>query len=207
MDSNAPWVAALGEVAGALATFAAVVVALVLASRDDRRRHRENLDRATAQARLVLAGDTGTRAVGEGGPPFKHELTIFFANYSNRPVLDVYAKAWPSDHSLIEAPAWAVHSRIVHPGQDHPMVMKVTTPSAQYGLAAWRVRWTDGDGREWCVDQPRQHRPLPLSGQAPRILLTTERPRPRAGAQDGLEKGHGRYYSRRHWSAYRDRAV
>ena len=142
MDSNAPWVAALGEVAGALATFAAVVVALVLASRDDRRRHRENLDRATAQARLVLAGDTGTRAVGEGGPPFKHELTIFFANYSDRPVLDVYAEAWPSDHSLKEAPSWAGHSRIVHPGQDHPMVMKVTTPLVPN--TGWQLGGCDG---------------------------------------------------------------
>lgn len=52
-DSVANWVAAVGQVLGAVGTFAAVVVALRLARWERRRDTAERRDREAAQARLV----------------------------------------------------------------------------------------------------------------------------------------------------------
>ena len=156
----ADWVAAIGQIAGAAFTLAAVVVALVIALRDERRRQQDRDDYARAQARLVLTGGPGSRE--EDGS----RLTIFaFTNHGERPVLDVYAELWPSGTRLDDRPS-AVHARIVLPGQDLPM--KLRCPSnAPTAVAAWRIRWTDADGRQWYVDQYPQPEPLPYTGQPP----------------------------------------
>jgi hypothetical protein len=49
------WVSALGQVAGAAGTFAAVVLALWVARRDGRWRRAEQSDREAGQARLIIA--------------------------------------------------------------------------------------------------------------------------------------------------------
>lgn len=159
--SAADWTAAIGQIAGAVFTLAAVVVALAVALRDERRRHQDRDDYARAQARLVLTGGPGSRE--EDGS----RATIFpFTNHGDRPVLDVYAELWPSRTRLEDRPL-AVHARIVLPGQDLPIKLRRTL-DAPASVTAWRVRWTDADGRQWCVDQPQQPEPLPYTGQPPR---------------------------------------
>jgi chloramphenicol 3-O-phosphotransferase len=49
------WVSALGQVAGAVSTFTAVMVALWVARRDGRWRRAEQSDREAGQARLITA--------------------------------------------------------------------------------------------------------------------------------------------------------
>ncbi|MET7398866.1 hypothetical protein ABZS66_35800 [Dactylosporangium sp. NPDC005572] len=161
----ADWIAAIGQALGALFTLVAVVAALWIALRDQRDRQREQKDQALAQARLVRVRGTGVRPVEEDGQGQLHELTIYFTNHSDRPVLDVYGEAWPADNALDEPPRWAVTSDVVLSGQDLPLVMRV---NGNVALRAWRARWTDADGRQWCVDR-RGEPPVPFKGQPPRM--------------------------------------
>jgi len=165
--SAADWIAAVGQALGALFTLAAVIVALWIALRDERRRHAEQERLALTQARLVRVPGEGSKSVGRDEHGYQHELTIYFTNHSERPVLDVYAEAWPADNPRDKPPRWALKTGIVLPGQDQPFMMKVTTPGASVTLNAWRVRWTDADGRQWCVDR-RGEDPIPFNGQPPR---------------------------------------
>lgn len=52
-SSVADWIAAIGQAVGAIGTFAAVVVALVIARRDGRRLKREQRQREASQARMI----------------------------------------------------------------------------------------------------------------------------------------------------------
>lgn len=167
--STADWVAAIGQVAGALFTFVAVVVALWIAISDSRRRDRDEETRAKANARMVLVRGTGSRVVSHDDHGYQLDLMIYFTNHGDRPIFDVYAEAWPEGTALDEPPQWAVAGEIVQPGEpEECFMMKVTSPSELIQLAAWRVRWTDADGRHWFGDQTRQYQPLPYTGQAPR---------------------------------------
>lgn len=57
---------------------------------------------------------------------------IYFANHGSKPILDVYADAWPSGTDLAEPPKSAVHSEIVKPGEPAEFFMiRVTTPEPQ----------------------------------------------------------------------------
>lgn len=57
MQLDPDWVAAIGQVAGAVATSAAVVVALRIAARDRRQLEQGRLDEATGRAAMVFARD------------------------------------------------------------------------------------------------------------------------------------------------------
>jgi hypothetical protein len=137
-----------------------------------RRRRREQEEQAWANARLVLVRGTGDRPVGQDEHGFQRELLIYFINHSGRPILDVRAEAWPSGTDITEPPMWAVQSEIVQHGEpaepNEYFMMRVTAPEPRIGLRAWRVRWTDVDGRKWCGDQIQQYQPLPYTGQPPR---------------------------------------
>jgi len=164
-DPNvADWIAAIGQALGAFFTLAAVIVALWIALRDEQRRHAEQERQALTQARLVRVRGTGVKLVGEDEHGYQHELTIYFTNHSERPVLDVYGEAWPADNPRHEPARWAVKTDAVLPGQDQPLMMKVT---GDVTLNAWRARWTDADGRQWCVDR-RGADPILFAGQPPR---------------------------------------
>lgn len=164
------WFAAIGQVAGAVATFAAVAVALWIAIADSRRRRREDELRASVSARQVVIGGTGTRPASNGDNGFDHELLVYFTNHGDRPIFDVFAEAWPSGSPVAERAPWAVMQDVVLPGEPpESFMIKVAAPGDQVALAAWRVRWTDAEGRQWCADQPRQRQPLPYRGQPPRL--------------------------------------
>ncbi|GGU15097.1 hypothetical protein GCM10010178_03250 [Lentzea flava] len=170
--STADWIAAIGQAAGALFTAAAVAVALGIALADRRRLRREEDERGKRNARMVLVRGTGSHPVGQDEHGYQSELRIYFTNHSDRPIFNVYAEAWPVGTSLDEQPRWAVHSEVVLPGQPAEpteyFAMKVTTKEPPpISIAAWRLRWTDVDGRQWYGDEPRQVQPLPFSGQPP----------------------------------------
>jgi hypothetical protein len=92
--SAADWVAAIGQVAGALFTAAAVAVALGLAVRESRwrradqtEREAERSDRDAAQARLVAVEPTFNFFSDFGGVDY--ETTAKVLNGSNLPIFDV----------------------------------------------------------------------------------------------------------------------
>jgi hypothetical protein len=167
--TTADWVAAIGQVAGAVFTALAVAVALWIALADARRRRNDDETRVWTRARMVLVHGTGVRSSSQDEHGFHHELLIYFTNHSDQPIFDVYAEAWPGGHSLEQQPRWAVASKIVKPGEPEEFfMMKVTTKEPSFSLAAWRVRWTDVDGHQWYGDQTNQYQPLPYTGKPPR---------------------------------------
>lgn len=81
--TSADWLAAWGQVGGAVATTAAVVVALWLAARDQRWRRADQTARDAAQARLV----TVEIDYNIDSSPVK--ITAVITNSSQSPILDV----------------------------------------------------------------------------------------------------------------------
>ncbi len=182
--TTADWIAAIGQAVGAVFTAAAVAVALGIALADRRRQQREDDERAKRNARMVLVRGTGSVPATQDETGYQSKLRIYFTNHGDRPIFDVYAEAWPAGNSIEESPRWAVHSEIVLPGQPTEpkeyFEMTVTTKEPPpVALTAWRLRWTDVDGRQWCGDEPRQFQPLPFTGQPPR---------PYTGSRSGPEQ-------------------
>ena len=95
-----------------------------------------------------------------------------FNNHGDRSVLDVYAEAWAASTPVSERATRAVQERIVLPGQERAFLVGCETVEPSFSLRAWRIRWTDADGRQWSVDQPQQPEPLPLQGSAAAPVLT-----------------------------------
>lgn len=86
------WVAAGGQVAGAVATFLAVVVALRIARRDRRQREQDRVDEAQGRAAMVFAKD-------DGG-------SVVVTNHSDRVVRDVAVRVGhPSEMPLHWSPS------------------------------------------------------------------------------------------------------
>ncbi|WP_154814917.1 hypothetical protein [Actinophytocola xinjiangensis] len=170
----ADWIAAIGQAVGAVFTAAAVAVALWIALSDRRRQTRADSEKSWREARMVRVGGTGVREVGHDENGYQYELMIYFTNYSEQPIFDVHAEVWPSGTAVDKQPSWAVQSEIVQPGEPAEpkryFMMKVSTPTPPpLALTAWRLRWSDAAGHQWCVDEPRQIQPQPFKGQAPRL--------------------------------------
>jgi hypothetical protein len=117
----------------------------------------------------VITGNPGVQLTGRDNDGYHHDLTFQFINYGDRPVMDVEAEAWASSDPLDQPRRWGVNERVVLPGPNKPWALHdIITPDPQLSLRAWRIRWTDADGRQWCVDRPQQPEPLPFTGQEPR---------------------------------------
>jgi hypothetical protein len=156
---------------GTLVALAVAVWTVIQRRRDEIRAAQANESRALAQARLVGVGcgNPGGRMGNSVRPGFtmpQWELTFGeFINRSDHPVLDVYAEVWTPDQNLDEPPH-AVHQEMLVP--DEPLPLFLSFPTPVQGLRAWRLRWTDHDGKQWCRDQYPQRTPLPFTGQPPR---------------------------------------
>lgn len=153
---DAEWFGALGQWAGAVATVTAVWVALRIANRDSRRREAEDEQRALNIANLVLVG---TPASDDEG------MFIDFTNHSGRLMLNVHAEVWAPGTDGSERPRWAVQDAVVQPGE--PGRWRLGRPGSA-AIGAWRLRWTDSEGRRWYVDEHSQ-RPRPYKGGPPRL--------------------------------------
>jgi len=172
------------QIAGTIATACAVAVALtavivniVQRKRDNDRRDAEKETEALAQARLVIVGgNPGSEQISVDaetyglerddtyGEAIMWESRFGFANHGQRPVLDVYGQIWPSGYRLSDRPLEVTH-RFVLPGEDKPIPLRM--PEKLESLAAWRVRWTDADGRQWFVDKYPYEQPERYHGQEP----------------------------------------
>lgn len=123
---DAEWFGAWGEWAGAVATVAAVWVALRIANRDSRRREAEDEQRALNLANLVLVGFPGFDDEG---------MVIDFVNHSGRLMLNVHAEVWaPCTDGQRTAAMGAVQEAVVQPGE--PGRWRLGRP----GSDAWRLR-------------------------------------------------------------------
>jgi hypothetical protein len=156
-----------GTIALAVATFAAVIVTLRQAGADRRRLETERDRHWRAQARLVLMDMPGVQIESTR---LSHNLVFGFRNCGEQSVMDVHSEAWEGTAVLDQKATWELTERVVLPGEWQRWVLDV--PARPDGpppaLRAWRYRWTDADGRQWCVDQPQQPEPLPFKGQQPR---------------------------------------
>lgn len=159
---SAEWVAAWGQIAGAVGAFCAVVVALWIALRDSRVRRKEDAARALAQAGLVIVARPYVVNLNRDIEPesIHHDLRFAIDNHGDRPVLDVRAIVW-----LVE-PAGRQFDKakpVLLRDEELELDVRVYGKVGRSMVRAWRVQWTDADGRRWAVDRPNDgvHRIAP----------------------------------------------
>jgi hypothetical protein len=150
---SAEWVAAWGQIAGAAGSFVAVAVALWIALRDSSVRRKEQSARASAQAKLVVVTRPYVVDLNRDGEPdsIHHDLQFTISNHGDRPILDVRAVVWlvePTGRKFDRA------ERVLLRDQKIELDVRVHGKVRRSMVAAWRVQWTDADGRHWAVDRP-----------------------------------------------------
>jgi hypothetical protein len=187
-----------GTIALAFLTFVAVLVTLRTAKidrqRDDDQRRQDRLrddelrakDRAeterriqeerdhrqAAQARLVLiTPPSTTRTVRDNLN--RHEVRFIFANHGRAPVMGIEAEVWIGAPPLNQPAAVATTTDkpvddVVLSGDRRTLQVFIESREPELNLCAWRIRWRDSDGVEWCIDQPGQREPSRFKGQLPR---------------------------------------
>ncbi len=158
---DADWLAAYGQVGGAIFTAMAVAVALWVALRDSRLRRQEERDHAKAQARLVLSGHKVS--VSSGGVPRSDKETVYYGvhveweNLGDRAILDLSLRCQVS--------AWTTHDDrygdrlpMLQAGQPYLKARKKATLSlhatqvSHMQFGSCEISWTDADGRLWRRD-------------------------------------------------------
>ncbi|WP_143467236.1 hypothetical protein [Lentzea kentuckyensis] len=184
------------QIGSTIATACAVVIALAVAvinlvqrQSDKRQASREAEEAGKAQARLILIefmflGFSGDRRLGPRitigkqdradtwptGPAAGSSFEI--TNESSNPILDLRAEIWVDDMKLNqETPLWN-NEKILKP--DTKTRLAVSAPSEDVRVTAWRVRWTDANGRKWCRDREPTDEPNTYDGQAPRKHIHEE---------------------------------
>jgi len=168
----------------AVATAAAVLVALWLAVRDGRRRREDEEKRAFAQARLVRVRlsnwSMGQLPVDVAGmlsvTGYRFEANIH--NASDRPITGVVLALWVGE--LSGQPLATKEADVILASSDETLVIE-ETPYRHDAPIAVRVRWEDPDGRKWLIDLHEQDRlqPVLFTGQAPRQFQLTQAERHR----------------------------
>lgn len=162
------------QVWSAAATTAAVVVALgfgivnMVQRRNDRARE-DDRDRrkAEAQARLVGTGLGNPGVTVHPDNPETRAVMMMVANHSDRPIRRVLAEHWQEHQRLDERPG-AVIELVILPGDSTTFYVPTTPVSEPEGKTrAWRIRWTDADGDQWCYDRYPQETPDRYTGQLP----------------------------------------
>ncbi len=166
------------EITSTIATASAAVIALTVVvanslqrRADELRRRREEEARALAQARLVITatGNPGVRPLSDDASGLDGRRSVMefpFANHGDRPVLDVYGEVWPSGVAITDRPM-AVHAEVVLAGEHIPLRVQLDSAPEQVQVGAWRVRWTDADGRQWYRDRFPQEAPERFTGGPP----------------------------------------
>ena len=169
-----------GTIGLALVTVLAIWVTVRTARtdrrRDDTRRKEDReeaksraYDRQLAQARLII---TDAPEISPASP-LEDDLSSFtvqfpFFNYSDRPVIGIETEVWVEGTPLHQPCTSRVKGRYLLPGGKRTLQVPVKSLSSELRLSAWRIRWTDADGGEWCVDQPQQPEPQAYKAQLPR---------------------------------------
>lgn len=138
----ADWISAIGQAVGALATAAAVVVALYIAGRDSRQRKFEERNGALAQARLIRVSAPEV----DGS-----DLIFSLNNYSDSPITLVAFEAFAEIDG--EDERFRASEEIWLPDRSDSTTPKVRLSLKSLTKLYWRVRWTDPGGRMWFVDQ------------------------------------------------------
>jgi len=174
-DSLTGW----ATVALAVVTVIALATTIFFATAERRRTRAEKDERQRAQARLIITGGVGTTPAAKRDDGYHTRWTLQFTNRSERPVLDVYFEAWTGADPLGQPPRYGMYDKIVMPGPNEPWTLNLITDTPDVHLAAYRYRWTDADGRQWCVDQLTQREPrLFEEGQPPRRYAADLGPQP-----------------------------
>lgn len=160
---------ALATTAAAVIALVAVVVTLRQRRADLVRAEERDLARARAHARLVrFAG----RPVWEDEPDGPSTWGITLTNFDDRTILGVRPEFWVHRSD-------GPHGDSKEPFSTQPEILRSEqTMTFRHGfepteedsgpwLSAWRIRWSDVDGHEWCYDTPGQEEPARYTGQPP----------------------------------------
>jgi hypothetical protein len=161
--TTADWIAAWGQVGGAVGTTAAVGIAIWLALRESCWRKTEQADRDAAQARLLTI-DTDYHSGGHS--PF--QIVVIIANNSSAPMLDVGIEAVRNlqEPGLgwgygADDPEATVRANVLVPGQRLVVEVVFIDEDKQQqwpgGPNSVTVTYTDSSGLRW----RRQDRQLP----------------------------------------------
>lgn len=180
-----------GTIALAAVTVLAIWVTVRTARTDRRRddtRRQEDRDEAKsqaharqlAQARLVIISGP------EVSPPSplednwnSYEVHFPFFNYGERPVIGIGAEVWVEGTPLDQPCSSEVKERYLLAQDRITLQVPIESQASELRLGGWRIRWTDADGGEWCIDEPQQSEPRRLRGADASAVLT-EATRPTA---------------------------
>jgi hypothetical protein len=170
-----------GTLALAVVTVAAVIVTVLTAitdrRRDDKRRtedrdeaenrvREEREYRQKAQARLVITSPPELASVRDSLN--RRGIQFEFVNHGDRPVMGIEAEVWLGAAPRDQPCTSADEHKFALPGRDLQLWVPIDSLAPELDLRAWRIRWTDADGREWFVDQAQQPEPLPFTKEPPR---------------------------------------
>lgn len=151
-----------------------LVINLMHRRGDNKRRTHEKEQQALAQARLVITGDQPPDLEGVmfdriGKPRYRIESPL--ANAGDRPILDVRLEVWLNDPT-IDQPRVVAPTSVVRPGGKHDFRTYVVSDRADLAVTAWRIRWSDADGRKWFREHSPQDQPARYTGQPPCPMQT-----------------------------------
>lgn len=168
--SAADWLAAWGQIGGALGTVATLSVAIWLARRDSRWRKAEQADRDATQARLLTI-DTDY-AYGGKSP---WQMVVLIANNSTLPMLDVKIELVRNSDAVdlgwrygADDPETQVSANVLRPGKQLVVEIELVDGNKQQwpnGTDSVTVTYMDNNGLCW----RRRDRHLPeriLAGPA-----------------------------------------
>lgn len=156
LDNVEVW-AGFGQWVGGIGALFAAVVALVVSQRERFVAKKDARLRSLAQAHLVVGpgGNPGFRPVTDwpGIPDAVVMMEFPFANWSDRPVRDVYAELWVDGEHMPRAS----HVPIVRRDEEFPL--KLVFTKTYECIGGWRLRWTDADGQRWYRNRYPQEAP------------------------------------------------
>jgi hypothetical protein len=174
------------QVAGTLATFCAVIVALFVATmntrnqrRDEKRRQAERESKALAQARLVVMGALQPNPGVQKDPnSTARHMSLTAVNHSDRAIVDVIfvvRSHKPEENGFKEEFLFSL--LVMKAGETHEFSWRDHYLSND--KVWWRMEWTDADGLHWYrdnrsgVDPVKSERRFESAYTAGEIELTT----------------------------------
>jgi hypothetical protein len=159
-----------GTIALAVVTVTAIIVTVVTAitdrRKDERHRSEERQYHQSAQARLVITSPPEVSPVKDSLN--RHGIQFEFVNHGDRPVMGIEAEVWLGAAPLDQQCSSVDKHKVALPGRDLQLRVPIDSMTTDPDLRAWRIRWTDADGREWFMDQAQQPEPLPYERKPPR---------------------------------------
>ncbi|MFE0020534.1 hypothetical protein [Amycolatopsis sp. NPDC059021] len=170
------------QIASTIASSAAVLVAIVVTiinlmhrAADKVEKRQDEEARLLSQARLVVIAEIPFEVgytdfdVNSYASQEREYYSRRLSNHGDRPILDLHSEFWIKDADG----NYNYNCRrfsVILAGSEKTMTIGVNKGGA---LSAWRLRWTDADGRQWCKGLIDADGPVSYNGELPDGIPST----------------------------------